>query len=84
MADNVSKELRIANDADLVEAGFQIASEAANDTRLNNLEKIRALNISSQISTRFSNQRVREVQLGARLGMRSEDALKRLGYSSED
>jgi len=83
MADTVTKELRINNDADLIEASYQVASDAVNDGRLTALEKMRALNMSGQISARVASQRVREVQLGARLGIKSEDALKRLGYDAE-
>ena len=84
MADNVTTELRINSDADLIEASYQVASDAVNDGRLTALEKMRALNMSGQISARVASQRVREVQLGARLGIKSEDALKRLGYGAED
>ena len=83
MADTVTPELRINNDADLIEASYQVASDAVNDGRLTALEKMRALNMSGQISARVASQRVREVQLGARLGIKSEDALKRLGYDAE-
>ena len=83
MAENVTPELRITNDADLIEASYQVASDAVNDGRLTSLEKMRALNMSGQISARVASQRVREVQLGARLGIKSEDALRRLGYEDE-
>ena len=83
MADTVTTELRINSDADLIDASYKVASDAVNDGRLTALEKMRALNMSGQISARVASQRVREVQLGARLGIKSEDALKRLGYDAE-
>ena len=83
MADTVTTELRIDSDADLINASSKVASDAVNDGRLTALEKMRALNMSGQISARVASQRVREVQLGARLGIKSEDALKRLGYDAE-